>query len=58
MPGGAYASLADKNPITQVRGYVDDMRKAGFATKYDGTPIRAVDDNSPFTCHIIADISP
>jgi len=48
----------DKNPITQVRGYVEDMRKAGFAMKYDGTPLRSIDDSSPFTCHIIADISP
>lgn len=48
----------DKNPITQVRGYVEDMRKSGYAMKYDGTPLRAIDSNSPFMCHIIADISP
>ena len=48
----------DKNPITQVRRYVEDMRKAGQATKYDGTPLRTIDQNTPFMCHIIADITP
>lgn len=48
----------DKNPITQVRRYVEDMRKSGQATKYDGTPLRTIDQNTPFMCHIIADITP
>lgn len=48
----------EKNPITQVRKYVEDMRKAGEATKYDGTPIRTIDEKTPFMCHIIADITP
>jgi hypothetical protein len=48
----------DKNPITQVRRYVEDMRKSGQATRYDGTPLRSIDQNTPFMCHIIADITP
>lgn len=48
----------DKNPITQVRKYVENMRKSGEARKYDGTPIRSIDENTPFMCYIIADISP
>ena len=48
----------EKNPITQVRKYVEDMRKAGEARKYDGTPIRTIDEKTPFMCHIIADITP
>lgn len=48
----------EKNPITQVRKYVDDMRKAGEAIKFDGTPIRTIEENTPFMCHIIADVTP
>jgi hypothetical protein len=48
----------EKNPITQVRKYVEDMRKSGEAIKYDGTPLRQIADSTPFVCHIIADVTP
>jgi hypothetical protein len=48
----------EKNPITQVRRYVSDMRQSKQAIKYDGTPLRAIDDVTPFMCHIVADITP
>lgn len=48
----------EKNPITQVRRYVEDMRKSGEAIKYDGTPLRQIADTTPFVCHIIADVTP
>lgn len=48
----------EKNPITQVRKYVEDMRNAGEVIKFDGTPIRTIDEKTPFMCHIIADITP
>lgn len=47
----------EHNPITQVRKYVAQMRKSGQVIKYDGTPVRSIDENTPFMCHIIADIS-
>ncbi|TCK30160.1 histidine kinase/DNA gyrase B/HSP90-like ATPase [Ancylobacter aquaticus] len=50
-------SLAN-NPITQVRKYVDDMRDAGQAVRFDGSPLRAIDQTTPFMCHIIADMTP
>lgn len=46
------------NPISQVRDYVDQLRKAGEAIKFDGTVLRPVSDETPFTCHIVADITP
>ncbi|MDR7031534.1 ATP-binding protein [Mesorhizobium sp. BE184] len=48
----------EKNPITQVRKYVKDMRKSGEAIKYDGTPLRQIADTTPFVCHIVADVTP
>jgi hypothetical protein len=48
----------EKNPITQVRKYVEDMRKSGEAIKYDGTSLRQIADSTPFVCHIIADVTP
>jgi hypothetical protein len=48
----------EKNPITQVRRYVEEMRRSGQAIKFDGTPLRTIDQNTPFMCHIIADITP
>ncbi len=48
----------DKNPINQVKDYVEEMRKAKEVTKYDGTSLRTIDDNTPFHCHIITDITP
>lgn len=50
-------TLSD-NPISQVRAYVEQLRKAGEATKFDGTPLRTIDHDTPFTCHIVADITP
>lgn len=48
----------EKNPITQVRKYVKDMRKSGEAIKYDGTQLRQIDATTPFVCHIVADVTP
>jgi Histidine kinase-, DNA gyrase B-, and HSP90-like ATPase len=48
----------EKNPITQVRKYVADMRSAGQATKFDGSPLRSIEEKTPFMCHIIADVTP
>ena len=48
----------DSNPITQVRKYVEDMRKAGFAMRYDGAPLRSIEANTPFMCQIVADLTP
>jgi hypothetical protein len=48
----------EKNPITQVRKYVEDLRSSGEAIKYDGTPLRVIDANTPIMCHIIADVTP
>lgn len=48
----------DHNPITQVRRYVEEMRNAGQAIKFDGSPLRQIDKTTPFFCHIIADVTP
>ncbi len=48
----------EQNPITQVRKYVEDMRRSGVATKFDGTPLRNIDESTPFVCHIVADVLP
>lgn len=48
----------EKNPITQVRKYVDDMRTSGEAIKFDGTPLRTINETTPFVCHVIADVTP
>lgn len=50
-------TLAD-NPISQVRSYVDKLRAAKEAIKFDGTPLRPISVDTPFTCHIVADITP
>ncbi len=50
-------TLAD-NPISQVRSYVDKLRAAKEAIKFDGTPLRPISQDTPFTCHIVADITP
>lgn len=50
-------TLSD-NPISQVRSYVDQLRKAGEAIKFDGTPLRTIGSDTPFMCHIVADITP
>lgn len=49
-------TLAD-NPISQVRSYVQQLRDAQEAIKFDGTPLRAISEDTPFTCHIVADIT-
>lgn len=46
------------NPISQVRNYVDQLRKAGEAIKFDGTPLRHIGSETPFMCHIVADVTP
>lgn len=48
----------EHNPITQVRKYVKDIRQSGSAIKFDGTPLRQIDENTPFVCHIVADVTP
>jgi len=48
----------EKNPITQVRKYVRDMRQSGEAVRYDGAALRQIDATTPFVCHIIADVTP
>lgn len=50
-------TLAD-NPISQVRSYVDKLRAAKEAIKFDGTPLRPISQDTPFTCHVVADITP
>ena len=47
-------TMAD-NPFTQVQDYVDELRKAGEATRYDGRLIRTIEDQTPFMCQIVAD---
>lgn len=49
-------TLAD-NPISQVRSYVEQFRGAREAVKFDGTPLRTISADTPFTCHIVADIT-
>lgn len=46
-----------KNPITQVRKYVSDMRQAGEAISFDGTSLRQIAETTPFVCHIVADVT-
>lgn len=43
------------NPFTQVQDYVEELRKAGEATRYDGRLIRTIEDQTPFMCQIVAD---
>lgn len=49
-------TLSD-NPISQVRSYVQQLRDSREAIKFDGTPLRSISDDTPFTCHIVADIT-
>lgn len=48
----------DDNPIVQVQNYVDDLRRSKQAVKFDGEFLRAIDENTPFLCQIVADITP
>tara|TARA_R100001369_G_scaffold60803_1_gene87598 strand:+ start:465 stop:2429 length:1965 start_codon:yes stop_codon:yes gene_type:complete len=50
-------TMAD-NPFTQVQDYVEELRKAGEATRFDGRVIRTIEDNTPFMCQIVADDTP
>ena len=45
------------NPFLQVQNYVETLRNAGEATKADGVPIRAIDQTTPFMCHVVADVT-
>ena len=47
-------TMAD-NPFTQVQDYVEQLRKAGEATRFDGRVIRTIEDTTPFMCQIVAD---
>lgn len=49
-------TLSD-NPISQVRSYVQQLRDSREAIKFDGTPLRSISEETPFTCHIVADIT-
>ncbi len=46
------------NPIDQVRNYVKKIRESGKVIKHDNTPLRSIEKNTPFHCHIVADITP
>ncbi|BAI95839.1 hypothetical protein Sj15T_01780 [Sphingobium sp. TA15] len=49
-------TLAD-NPISQVRSYVQQLRESREAIKFDGSPLRAISEDTPFTCYIVADVT-
>lgn len=49
-------TLSD-NPIVQVRDYVERFRAANEVTKFDGTVLRPVNDETPFHCFIVADVT-
>lgn len=50
-------TLSD-NPIVQIRDYCSRLRDAKQIVSHDGRELRAIDNNTPFTGHIIADITP
>ncbi len=50
-------TLSD-NPISQVRSYVEKLRSKKEVIKFDGTPLRTIGEDTPFTCHIVADLEP
>jgi hypothetical protein len=43
------------NPFTQVQDYVEALRKAGEAMRFDGKSLRVIESTTPFMCQIIAD---
>lgn len=47
-------TMAD-NPITQVQDYVEELRNAGEAMRFDGRVIRTIEASTPFMCQIVAD---
>jgi hypothetical protein len=55
-PGRDNYTLSD-NPIVQLREYCSRLRKAGRLVTGKGREIRAVDANTPFHGHIIADLT-
>lgn len=56
-PGRDDYTLSD-NPIIQLRDYCTRIREAGRVVSHDGRELRAVDWTTPFSGHIIADITP
>ncbi len=50
-------SMSD-NPFSQVQQYVELLKNAGGATKFDGKVLRAIEKNTPFMCQIVADDTP
>ena len=49
---------AAKNPISQIREYVDKLRQAGKIKANSGSELRTINDDTPFMGYIIADIEP
>jgi hypothetical protein len=47
----------DENPFTQIYGYIEELR-AGSVVDKDGAAIQEINDQTPFFCYIIADITP
>ena len=47
-----------ENPFVQVQTYVEKLRKAGRAKRFDGVSIRTIDNDTPFLCQIVADDTP
>jgi hypothetical protein len=45
----------EDNPFKQAQDYVQQLRSAGTATKFDGEMIRPIEDGTPFLCQIVAD---
>lgn len=46
-------TMAD-NPFTQVQDYVEELRQAGEAARFDGKVIRTIEDSTPFMCQIVS----
>lgn len=47
----------EENPIKQVLDYIEDFRNKRVR-KSDGQIITTIDDNTPFQCYIVCDITP
>lgn len=56
-PGRSNYTLSD-NPIVQIREYCSRLRSAGRLVNAKGKELRAIEENTPFQGHIIADITP
>lgn len=46
------------NPFLQVQDYVDVLKEAGAATKFNGNHLRTIEKDTPFMCKIVADDTP